>query len=376
MKRLKVTFVLPSLHGGGAERAAVVLLNGLPQNEYDAGLYLFAEHGAYIDQVAPHVRVSVGRQGRVARVRALREFIAGEHIDLVVSFLSHFTAYAAARTSGGHVRYVISQQTPVSGFLADADYHWRRPINRRLFELVARTVYPRVDLIAATSQGVADDLMANYGVRPEQIAIVHNPVDVAAVECRSSESIAEDLSDGPLPTIVTAGRLADAKNLPLLVASLTVLQARFPFRAWILGQGELEPELRRLLAAADLQDRVRLLGFQENPWKYLARADVFVLTSRYEGFGNVLIEAMACGLPVVATASSGTREIVEHGQSGFLVEHTPAAVASALERVVTEPGLRERMSAAARARARDFATSTIVQRFSAALRSAATSAVQ
>src|SRR5262249_3088952 len=105
---------------------------------------------------------------------------------------------------------------------------------------------------------------------------------------------------------------------------------------------------------------VRFCGFQSNPWKYIARADVLALTSRYEGFGNVLIEAMACGVPVVATSSPGTREIVSVGEDGLLVEkHEPAAVAAAIERVLTDEALRRRMSQMARTHAERFAASSI-----------------
>jgi glycosyltransferase involved in cell wall biosynthesis len=105
-------------------------------------------------------------------------------------------------------------------------------------------------------------------------------------------------------------------------------------------------------------------GFQRNPWKYIARADVFALSSRYEGFGNVLIEAMACGVPVVATSSPGTRDIVTHGADGLLVEaHEPAALAAALERVLGDPALRERMSKEARRRAQAFALPTIAEAY-------------
>ena len=103
-----------------------------------------------------------------------------------------------------------------------------------------------------------------------------------------------------------------------------------------------------------------LCGFQRNPWKYIARADVFALSSRYEGFGNVLVEAMACGVPVVATASPGTREIVAVGADGLLVDrHEPDALAAALQRVLLDASLRERLSKGARANAQRFALPAI-----------------
>lgn len=359
-----MAFVLPSLHGGGAERAAVTLLNALPTDRFEPVLYLFSRDGAYANLVAPHVRTVLGAAGRWGRLTALRSFIREQRIDVVVSFLSHFSSFVATRLAGNGAKFVISQQTPLTAFLDDADYAWRQPLRRRVFERVARAVYPRVDLIAATSPGVGDDLIARYGARREQVVIVPNPVDVAEVERRQREPLDTALDTAGVPTIVTAGRLADAKNLPLLVDALALLAGRQQFRAWILGQGELEGDLRARLAAAALTDRVHLLGFQANPWKFLSKADVFVLTSRYEGFGNVLIEAMACGQPVVATASPGTRAIVQDGINGLLVEaHEPAAVAAALERVLTEPGLRAGLASAVTARAREFSLPVVVDRF-------------
>ncbi len=103
-----------------------------------------------------------------------------------------------------------------------------------------------------------------------------------------------------------------------------------------------------------------LCGFHVNPWKYVARADVFALTSRYEGFGNVLVEAMACGVPVVATSSAGTREIVSADEDGLLVErHEPAAVAAALDRLLNDAALRQRMSQTARRHAQRYSAQAI-----------------
>jgi glycosyltransferase involved in cell wall biosynthesis len=361
------------LHGGGAERAAVILLNGLAERGHDAVLYLFEKEGAYFDELASQVRVVVGRAGRLARVDSLRRFLVRERQDVVVSFLSHFTTFAAVRLSRSGAKYVISQQTPMSAFLEDRDYHWRQPVQRRVFTAVARAIYPRVDAVAATSHGVADDLVSVFGVPRESIEVIPNPVDVGTVERLAQEPVDSSLTRDEVPTIVTAGRLAHAKNLPLLVDALEQLARRVTFRAWILGRGELEGELRARLSQSPVADRISLLGFQANPWKFMARGDVFLLTSRYEGFGNVLIEAMACGLPVVATASFGTRDIVEHERTGLLVErHEPQAVAAALERVLTDREMRTRQAAAARASAHKFAVPNVVDRFEAMIASLVT----
>jgi glycosyltransferase involved in cell wall biosynthesis len=116
---------------------------------------------------------------------------------------------------------------------------------------------------------------------------------------------------------------------------------------------------------------VTLCGFQSNPWKYIARAGVFALTSHYEGFGNVLVEAMACGVPVIATRSSGTVDIVRDDVDGLLVDrHEPRAVAAALERILGDEAFRLRLSGAARAGADRFALPVIAAAYDGVLRGA------
>jgi glycosyltransferase involved in cell wall biosynthesis len=146
---------------------------------------------------------------------------------------------------------------------------------------------------------------------------------------------------------------------------MALLRRRLPAaRLFILGQGEQEPQLRQQIASLGLSEVVRLCGFQRNPWKYIARADVFALTSRYEGFGNVLVEAMACGVPVVATSSPGPLEIVRDQTDGLIVrEHTPAAVASALESLLTDDPRRASMAAAAREAANRFSLPVIAGQY-------------
>jgi glycosyltransferase involved in cell wall biosynthesis len=354
----RICFVLPSLNGGGAERAAVHILNALDDARWVRSMFLFKREGPYLDQLdASIVLASSSTSSRGGRWLDLRRFIRATRPQLVVSFLSYFSVLTAVRSAGVGARVVFNQQTPMSAFLADADYHWRRPWHRRAFSLVTRIGYRLADAIVTTSAGVADDLADAFGVARQRIRVVHNPVDRRAIATLSSEPLpVEHDALWRHPVIVAAGRLAEAKNYPLLIDALAVLRQAIPARLFILGAGDAEPALRDQVRRRDLGDAVVFLGFQSNPWKYIARGDVFALTSRYEGFGNVLVEAMACGVPVVATASSGTRDIVRAGIDGLLVErHEPAHVAAALERVLTDEMFHRRLSEGARASAERFA---------------------
>ena len=334
-------------------------------------MYLFRKEGPYLADVSPSIRLRAGTDdSRVGRWRALRRFVKDTEPDVVVSFLSYFTVLTAVRAAGVGARVVFNQQTPMSAFLADGDYSWRSRWQRPAFTVVTRAGYAAADLIVTTSQGVADDLISAFGVTPASLRVVHNPVDIEAVAIHATESIdAVHAAEWRRPVIVAAGRLAEAKNYPLLIEALALLRARIPARLYILGQGEDEAAIRGLVAARGLDAAVVLCGFQKNPWKYIARADVFALTSYYEGFGNVLVEAMACGVPVVATASPGTREIIEHGVNGLLVEtHEPAAVASALEQVLTDRAQHARLAAGALASVRQYALPTIAGEYDALFR--------
>lgn len=369
-QRRRVCFVLPSLNGGGAERAAVQVLNGLDAAAWDRAMFLFERTGPYLTDLDPAIVLQAASSpARGARWQSLRRFIKHRRPDVVVAYLSYATALTAIRAAHTDARVVFNQQTPLSAFLTDADYQWGQGWRRTVFTATSRLTYSAADMIIATSRGVADDLTQNFGVSPDAVRVVPNPVDLDGVRTLAGETLdaAADIG-GTTPVIVAAGRLADAKNYPMLIDSMRILRAAVPARLFILGQGELEPALRRQIAEHHLQDAVTLLGFHRNPWKYIVRADVFALSSHYEGFGNVLIEAMALGVPVVATASAGTRDIVTPGVNGLLVEpHTAEAMAAALRSVLEDGDLRAAMARAAKVSSERFAAPSVIARYDTVL---------
>jgi len=356
--------VLPSLNGGGAERAAVHILNHLPADRWDRSMFLFSKTGPYLDELGPSIALASGSGGgRLAQWQSLRAYVRRTRPQIVVSFLSYFSVLTAVRAAAVGARVVFNQQTPMSAFLEDGDYPWRRGWRRAVFNQATRTGYAAADLIVTTSKGVADDLVAAFGVRRDRIAVVPNPVDVEAVTRAAAQPIdPEYQSRWTHPVIVAAGRLAEAKNYPLLIDAIAELRKQVDVRLFILGTGELEPAIRERIRERGLEASIILCGFQKNPWKYIAKADVFALSSRYEGFGNVLIEAMACGVPVVATKSAGTTDIIRHGVDGLLVDrHDSSSLSRALATLIADPNALTRMSAAAVQGAERFALPRIAQ---------------
>jgi glycosyltransferase involved in cell wall biosynthesis len=370
MVRPKICFVLPSLHGGGAERAAVQILNALNPAAWDRSMYLFQREGAYLDALDPSIELASDLDAsRAGRWLGLRRFVRRVRPQLVVAFLSYFSALTAVRAAGVGARVVFNQQTPMSDFLRDADYAWRLSWRRGALSLATRVGYRLADAIVATSRGVADDLVSRFGTPRDRIRVLHNPVDLRLIAASAAEPL------DPVPRwsgaphrLVAAGRLADAKNYPLLLEAFALVRRQMPASLLILGDGERDASLRAHALRLGVADDVVFGGFQRNPWKFIARADVFALSSRYEGFGNVLIESMACGVPVVATASPGTRDIVSDGANGLLVgAHEPAAFAGALTLVLDDAAVRARMSVAAKQTAEAFALPAIAAAYDRAL---------
>jgi len=368
VKRRRVCSVLPSLNGGGAERAAVAIINGMDAAAWDRSMYLFKREVAYLNDLSPAVHLSSGRSfAGAAKVARLRRYFNDTQPDVVVAFLSYVSVLVAARTSTAHARVVFNQQTPVSSFLDDRDYAWARFWHRQVFTAASRVAYGRADLVIATSTGVADDVHEYLAVSASRVRIVPNPVDLPRIAAAAAEAMDDADRDAWVrPAIVAAGRLAEAKNIPLLVDAVALLPPDLDAHLFVLGEGDHAASIHAAIARHGLGDRVRLCGFRRNPWRYFANADLFALTSRYEGFGNVLVEAMACGVPVVATGSPGTRDIVQDGANGLLVEaHTPAAVAAALERVLRDADLRSRLADGARRSAERYALPAIVGQYEA-----------
>lgn len=360
---MKVCFVIPTLTSGGAERVAVTVLSAL-RGSHERVLYVFSlDNAVYRDRVASDIRVVVARQSSwFARMRELAAFLREFNPDIVMPFLSYFITAIAVQVAGIRASVVFNQGTPTSGFLADPDFSWRQPLRRRAFAALTRLFYRRADAVVATSQGVADDLALNYGVPRRKIRVLHNPVDLDAIAQQSREALPAGFDDDR-PVVAAAGRLANVKNYPLLIAAVAQLPDAHQAQVWILGEGPEQSRLESLAAERGLAARVKFLGFQANPWRFIARADVFVLTSAYEGFGNVLIEAMACGTPVVATRSPGTVEIVENGDNGLLVDHDSRAVSQAIGALLADRSQRDALAEKARASVSQYALPAVAARY-------------
>lgn len=347
---MRLTIFLPSLHGGGAERVMVTLANGFAARGYATDLVLAAAEGPYRTDVSPSVRVvDLGAGGRVSQALwPLARYLRRERPAAMLSAMNHANAVAvlARRVSGVPKRLVVSEHNTI-GVEATRAQGWAA---RVVYALVPR-VYRWADAVTAVSQAAARDLEAFARLAPGSVQAIFNPFDLEGIGRFAAAPAPHPwLAPGQPPVVLGIGRLTAQKDFPTLIQAVARVRQRVGVRLLILGEGELRTELAACARACGLdEDSFAMPGFADNPFAFLARASVFVLSSRWEGLPGVLIEAMACGTPVVSTdCPSGPREILEDGRWGALVPvGDVTALAAAVEDVLradrdTFPDVRAR----------------------------------
>lgn len=352
-RKLVVTTFVKNLLGGGAERVAVNLLQGLPPDVFTQELVLVSAWGPFLEQVPAHVKQLDLRRGHnvAAAVVPLVRYLRKRRPDVLLSHLAHanVAAVAAARLAGVGTRVVLVEHNDNS--LLDAGR--TRSAASRLMQAAKSRVYRQADVIVGVSHGVTQYVSRTFGVPQEKLRTVYNPVVSPELLARSREPLSHPwFAPGEPPVLLASGRLREQKDFSTLLQAFAQVRRAQPCRLVILGEGELRPELEAEVAERGLQNDVLLPGFVPNPYPYMRAAALFVLSSRWEGLPTVLVEAMACGTPVVATdCPSGPREILEGGRLGRLVGVAdPAALAQALLAELAQPTPPEILTA----RAADF----------------------
>lgn len=396
----RIAVLVPTLAGGGAERTALFLASGLLDRGHDVDVLLRDLVCDYPASVPPGARLfslsGGGRNGApggldelpiapgpltsnppplshriprlilaaaIERVQlgllastslprwavAIASYVDRERPDAVLAMMSHAVAAAALA-----VRLARSRTRVVAR--AENAFRSRRRIRR------ARMSYPYADAAVGVSLGVSSELREICGVSRDRIHTIYNPAvpDDLPLKVREAAEHPWCREPGP-PLIVAIGRLHRQKDFPTLLTAFARLLERRRARLLVLGKGPLLPELLALARKLGVSGHVDFPGFVENPYAYLARARLFVLSSRHEGIGNVLIEAMACGCPVVSTdCPFGPSEILEGGRWGELVPvGNPVALAEAMFRAMDAPPRRE----ALRDRASFFSLERAVSRY-------------
>ena len=363
--RRRVLFLIPSLRGGGAERVIVTLLRHLDRHRFSLALAVVDTRGAvFLEHLPTDVELIDLRCRRVRyAIPEIMALIWRRRPEAVFSTLGHLNlALAMLRPllpTG--VRYVARETTVPSHGVKE----YRFPF---AWAQITRLFYPLFDLVVCQSTAMQSDLVEHFSFPEKKTVLIHNPVDIEFILGMAQDGNRPTATDPDSIGFVAAGRLGSEKGFDLLIEAFALLKDS-RVQLDILGEGPLRDELEQLVRSKGLSDQIRFVGFQANPYAWFARADAFVLSSRYEGFPNVVLEALACGTPVIATpAPGGVREILDDIAECHVAEAVSAnSLSLAIAAFIS--GSRERVPATAVA---PYALERIVGQYEQVLLSGAT----
>ena len=315
---MHIALFLPNLDAGGAETVTLTLAGAFSSAEHQVSLVTASAAGALAHDVPPEVQLVDLQSKRVrSALVSLSRWLRKAAPDVLISSQAHanVVAFFAHRLADSAARLILREDSTPSWNIGRL-HEPQRSITRALMS----AAYRRADALVAVSQAAAVDLPRFLGVQLGNLSVVYNPVITTRISRLAQEPIHHPWFADRTPLIVSVGRLSEEKDYPTLIHALAATRSPTDARLLILGEGALRSDLERLVESTGLKGRVSMPGFVQNPYAYMSRANLFALSSRFEGLPGVLIEALACGCPVVSTdCPSGPREILRDGALGRLV---------------------------------------------------------
>jgi glycosyltransferase involved in cell wall biosynthesis len=328
----RVAILMHDLRGGGAERIMLRLASEFVARGLEVDLVLVQKRGEYLSILPDGARViDLNRASVLSAVPAIAKYLATERPQAMLAALTHVNIAAVlarllAPFSG--TRIVLSERNQISRKAASA-----KGLRDSLQYWLVPFLYPRAAAITAVSEGVAEDLARFAKLPAARVRTIYNPItDPRMLEAAKAECPHPWLNAKSAPVILAVGRLTHQKGFDILLEAFAKVRQRLDCRLIILGDGDERANLEAMTKRLEVEADVSMPGFAGNPHCYMSRADLFVLSSRWEGLPGVLIEAMYCGAAVVATdCPSGPSEILEGGKYGALETHPAASVARAAQ---------------------------------------------
>jgi len=360
----KISIFLSSLDGGGAERVMLNLATGFSQRGFQVDLVLGKKTGPYVQQIPPNITVIDFSQSRLINtVFDLSNYLSREQPLAVLSALedTNIVAILAKVVSKSSSKLLVTVHNHLSRESANAT-----SLKRRLVPYLIRWFYPYADAVVGVSEGVVRDLV-DLGIPAQKTRTIYNPIVTSTLLDKLQEKPEHPwFSFNAVPVVIGVGRLTAQKDFASLIRAFALVRKVRQARLVILGEGEERHHLESLIHELGLSDaEVILPGFVSNPYCWMSHADVLVLSSAWEGFGNVLVEAMAGGTSVISTdCESGPREILDDGKYGALVPiYNPDLLASAILETLENPQIPKCLQD----RASFFSLDAAIDRYSALL---------
>jgi len=356
----KLAVFVPSLVHGGMQRAMLNVANEFAERGLDCDLVMVRAEGEYMSLVSPKLNVVDFKAARTlgtlpAMIRYLRQ--TRPDYMVVVSEPAQLVALWARALTRVDMKIAISVQHTSSVFTQHA-----KQLKEKLYPFFTRHTFPMADYVFTVSEGVGDDLARFIDLPRERIKTIYNPAVTPDIFDKAVQAVDHEwYINHDCPVVIAVGRLSHEKRQSVLIRAFAKVRQDRAARLVVLGEGPERPSLEALISELGLKDCIDLYGYSDNPFAFLAKSDVFVLTSIYEGLPTVIIEALACGCPVVSTdCPSGPREILDHGAYGALVsvddvDGLAQAILTTLDNPPNKADLKER--------AQEFSVDKVVDKY-------------
>ncbi|MBQ4915647.1 glycosyltransferase [Maribacter sp. MMG018] len=311
-KHQKISIFIYSMDGGGAERVMSYLLPYLKNKGHDVVLVLMNDTMAYsIPEDVPiyYLEKSKGDEPGIFKFLKL-PWLAWKYARLLKRLQITHSFSLLTRPCYINIMARWFTNHPYKLMVSERNYpslqYGYGDAQSKINTFLVKKLYPKADMVISNAKASAEDLVQNFNVAPEKTRVIYNPIDLEKINAITPVT---NFFDASYTNLVSVGRLQIVKNQKILIEAVAPFEK---VRLYIFGEGELRPELEQQIADLGLENRVFLMGFESNPFQYLKSADFFIFGSIHEGFPNVLLEAMCCGLPILTTnCKSGPDEIME-----------------------------------------------------------------
>lgn len=364
MKQIKVVFFIYRMGSGGAARTFLNIINNLDRQKFSPLLVTLdyeADYESYLKEDIRFIKLDTKRLR--SAIFPLAKLIRKEKADIVFSTIPNYNTIAILAR--------LFSFTKAKNVVREAAYLGGDPKTDAKLKLYGM-LYGFSSRVIALSEGVKANIVKRYNVKDRNINVIYNPIDIEGIEAAAerAEPIAEEagLFTDDTKTIVTAGRLVDDKDHVTLLEAFAKVKENVSSRLIIMGEGELEQTLKQKASSLGVADSVHFIGFQKNPYFFLKKSDVFVLSSKREGFGHVLGEALAVGTPIVSTdCKPGAQEVLDNGKYGSMCSVGDAKeMADKIVDILTiDQTSREQIVQSGYERAQQFAAEKIVKQYEA-----------
>jgi glycosyltransferase involved in cell wall biosynthesis len=334
----RIALLLYRLRFGGAERVMLTISEELARRGYEVDLVTFDAKGEFAEKVPGNVTLYDLRSlGIIRAAREISKYMAARSPSAIIAngdrcALASFMA-RKLRPSG-NTRIIAVVHHDLTGVLGLQGVSAKDKFLARVKKFPMARVYRRLDEIVAVSEGAAESVVNFLGVPRDKISVIYNPVPVDEIRERASQAVEHPwFADGTLPVIISCGRLTPQKDYETLLRAFALLRRETPAHLVILGDGPERKKLEVLIRSLGLEDCAALFGFEENPYKYIARAGLFALSSICEGLPTAIMEAMALGIPVVsADCPSGPAELLAHHPERLVSPRDPDSLAAVMKK--------------------------------------------